>query len=208
MGIAGIDPAGVPGFVLHADASESRIFVRTPPGTSLVKLVVAEPPDSVEVTRVQAPMLHRARTAQGQQGTALLAYRIRLKRRDGHNGSLGISGSYDDGEWSRCPPPLGPPNPPDRAADASACPSFVGRVRLCAAFHRRHDNVPRQLQDSGNERSSASDQSIEMSVQLLGLPPARALVREFGRLSSDPARGWMSADVKDPWGRCAAASCL
>ncbi len=38
-------------------------------------------------------------------------------------------------------------------------------------------------------------------VQLLVLPPAGALVRTYGQVSSDPQHGWLPADRPDPWGR-------
>ncbi len=39
------------------------------------------------------------------------------------------------------------------------------------------------------------------ALQVLVLPPAQALVRQYGRASADPKRGWLPEEARDPWGR-------
>lgn len=82
------------------------------------------------------------------------------------------------------------------------CPTFTGRITLTLTFTAQ--TGPKSIY---GPEDVASQPEVNQTVGLLGLPPARALVRAFGQKSARPVGqggGWLPAEVKDPWHRAPA----
>ncbi|GAX85694.1 hypothetical protein CEUSTIGMA_g13110.t1 [Chlamydomonas eustigma] len=184
----------VPGFILHTDMTESRLFVQYPSHILSNPSVITQPSSPTSPLALQ--LISHDHSMRGpasglffaasHRSSSLATYRI-------SSPAAGCSDVEDVSRWSSCNM-----SQEVAASGSSECPCYVGRVRLLLSFKSKI-----QLPHSPiNYTSAMMDDPILTHVSnWLLLPPSRTLVQSYGTLSSDPEHGWLSAESADPWGR-------
>jgi hypothetical protein len=204
-----------PGYVLHADYAQPRLYIKLPPGMQLTA-AHAFPPGSLvlqPVGRTGVPEDSSKDQGKGgmSQGVRVLAFRMQLgsrqRRGAGRDSSGHTSGSIISSEagahqvennglpdsmtspWAAC------------ASDPDDCPTHLGRIRLTLTFTRGAAAGSSTTVAAGQARQNTGRPSLQQHVQLNGVPSARSLVRLYGLVSSHPQMGYLPASAQDPWGR-------
>ncbi len=108
---------GVPGFIIHADMTESRVHILMPRSTALVNLSF-EPPSAMNIQEVATPTNH-------PHGLTLRSFRINSVAHRKMSPA-----TANDEDWTACQ--MGNYS---LVSHDNECPCYVGRARLVLSFN-------------------------------------------------------------------------